>query len=167
MLTAFDIAKGEGIWRLPLVGIAGMFFGGDGNIYLNATTADQDSLTFSKQIDLGNMPSAQVVKVDAANGAVLWRVEPGGELHYVSGEFLYTLRSYMPDETDEDMDGLPGVESGYEKPPYLKLKRLHPRNGRVLFEHFQQRAPLDLRFEENTIRFVFKKEVQLLKFLSF
>jgi hypothetical protein len=36
-----------------------------------------------------------------------------------------------------------------------------------MWEHFQQRAPLDVAFEKNTIRMVFKKEVQVLKFFSF
>jgi hypothetical protein len=34
-----------------------------------------------------------------------------------------------------------------------------------MWEHFQQRAPLDVRFDRNTIRLVFKKEVQVLRTL--
>ena len=34
-------------------------------------------------------------------------------------------------------------------------------------EHFQQRAPMDVRFDKNTIRLVFKKEVQVLRSVSF
>jgi hypothetical protein len=57
-------------------------------------------------------------------------------------------------------------DSGLETQPYLRIKRINPRNGRVMWEHFQQRAPLDVQFEGNIIRLVFKKEVQVLKFLS-
>lgn len=166
MLTVFDLATGKSVWRLPSVGITAMFFDGVGNIYLNTTSAGPDALKYSKQIDIGSDVAAQVVKVDHRNGAVLWRAEPGGEVHYVSNQYIYTLQTYMPDPTDENLDGLPYVETGFEKPPYLKLKRLNPRNGRVMWEHFQQRAPLDARFDENTIRFVFKKEVQVLQFHS-
>lgn len=41
-----------------------------------------------------------------------------------------------------------------------------PANGRIMWEHFQQRAPLDVEFDKNTIRLVFKKEVQVLRFLA-
>jgi hypothetical protein len=35
-----------------------------------------------------------------------------------------------------------------------------------MWEHFQQRAPLDIQFDRNTIRLVFRKEVQVLRFLA-
>jgi hypothetical protein len=37
----------------------------------------------------------------------------------------------------------------------------------VLWEHSQERAPVDVRFKDNSIQIVFKKEVQVLKFFSF
>ena len=40
-------------------------------------------------------------------------------------------------------------------------------SGRVLWEQDQDRAPLDVRFKDNSIELVFKKEVQVLRFLSF
>ena len=58
-------------------------------------------------------------------------------------------------------------ETGLETPPYVKIKMLNPKNGHEVWEHFQQRAPLDVEFEKNTIRLVFRKEVQVLKFLTF
>jgi len=35
-----------------------------------------------------------------------------------------------------------------------------------MWEHFQQRAPLDVQFDQNRIRMVFRKEVQVLQFLA-
>jgi hypothetical protein len=35
-----------------------------------------------------------------------------------------------------------------------------------MWEHFQQRAPVDIEFNHNVVRIVFKKEVQVLKFPS-
>ena len=49
----------------------------------------------------------------------------------------------------------------------MSIKRLNPKNGRVMWEHVQQRAPVDVQFDQNSIRLVFKKEVQVLKFLTF
>ena len=36
-----------------------------------------------------------------------------------------------------------------------------------MWEHYQERAPLDAQFDGNSIALVFKKEVQVLKFLAF
>jgi hypothetical protein len=51
-------------------------------------------------------------------------------------------------------------------PSHVMIRRLNPSNGNVMWEHFQKRAPLDVHFDGNTIELVFKKEVQVLKFLS-
>ena len=37
--------------------------------------------------------------------------------------------------------------------------------GHVHCDHFEQRAPIDVQFEKNSIRLVFKEEVEVLKFL--
>ena len=49
----------------------------------------------------------------------------------------------------------------------MRIRRINPANGRVLWEYSQERAPLDVQFKDNAIQIVFKKEVQVLKFLSF
>jgi hypothetical protein len=71
----------------------------------------------------------------------------------------------MPEEPDED--GPAPVETGFETPPYLRIKRLNARTGHELWEHFEQRAPLEVQFDKNRIRLVFKKEVEVLKFVAF
>jgi hypothetical protein len=48
----------------------------------------------------------------------------------------------------------------------VRIKRLNPKNGKEIWEHFQDRGPLDIQFTKNTIELVFKKEVQILKFLA-
>ncbi|HWQ91948.1 MAG TPA: hypothetical protein VN673_09775, partial [Clostridia bacterium] len=77
---------------------------------------------------------------------------------------VYTLQSYMPYEPDLDDEV---IDDGPSTPPYMRIRRINPRNGSEMWEHFQQRAPLDVQFDKNSIRLVFKKEVQVLKFLSF
>jgi hypothetical protein len=164
VLSAFDLKTGSVRWRLPSVGIAGLFFDEADALYVNTTTASPESIKFSRQIDLSQKVSAVVLKVDARDGKVLWSVEPGGLVNYVSGDFVYTVRFYMPPEPDEDE--FPTTETGFETPPYLRIRRINPANGTVMWEYFQQRAPLDIQFDRNTIRLVFKKEVQVLRFLS-
>jgi hypothetical protein len=35
-----------------------------------------------------------------------------------------------------------------------------------MWEHVQKRAPLEVQFDQNTIRLVFKREVQVLRFVA-
>lgn len=164
VLTAFDLDKGEARWRFPSVGIAGLFFDDEGKIYVNSTTASPDTIKYSRQIDVTEKTSAVILKLDPAKGTTLWSAEPGGQISHLSGKFIYTIQSYQPDD-DEDNPYTP--DTGFEKLPYMKIKRINPKNGSVMWEHFQQRAPLDVQFDKNSIQLVFKKEVQVLKFLSF
>jgi hypothetical protein len=163
VLTAFDLATGNVRWRYPSIGIAGLFFDDRGAVYVNTSTAGPDNIRFPRQIDITRRDTSQVVKVEAKTGKALWTAEPGGLVNYVSGKFLYTVRSYMPEEPDEDD---PYAGEPPNTPPYMRIKRLDPKNGRVMWEHFQQRAPVDVQFDKNTIRLVFKKEVQVLRFLA-
>jgi len=164
VLTAFDLATGNARWRLPSVGISGLFFDEDGNIYVNSTTASPDRIKFSRQIDITERVGAVVLKIDAENGKILWTAEPGGQVSHVAGKNIFTINWFQPDDTEENSLYIP--DTGFETPPYMRIKRINPRNGRVMWEHFQQRAPLDVQFEGNTIRLVFKQEVQVLRFLS-
>jgi hypothetical protein len=166
-LSCFDLKTGDVAWRLPSVGISGMFFDNKGAIYLNTTTAGPDSLKFAKQIDISRPGFNAIAKVNPKNGAVLWQTESATPISYLKDQFIYTIQSYRPFEPDEDDDGIAPVETGFEKPPYLRIKRINPKTGDIMWEHFQQRAPLDAGFDGNLIRLVFKKEVQILRFLSF
>ncbi len=165
VLTAFDLASGKVRWRYLSVGIAGLFFDDRDNVYLNATTASPDSIKFSRQIDIMQKVTSVIVKLDPANGTPLWASEPGGMINYVSGKYVYVMQSYTPDE--EDRDNPYRVETGFEKDPFLRIRRINPSNGKEIWEHFQQRAPVDAAFDKNTIRLIFKKEVQVLKTLEF
>jgi outer membrane protein assembly factor BamB len=162
VLAAFDLAMGNARWRLPSVGVAGLFFDNKGMMYVNTTTASGESLKYSRQIDVSQKIRQVVLKLDAKTGKMLWQTEQQGMVNYVSGKFVYTTESY---EGDEGGDGI-GVKTGFEVPPHIRIKRLDPGNGRVLWEHYQRRAPLDVRFEANTIQLLFKQEMQLLKFIA-
>jgi hypothetical protein len=164
VLTAFDLATGNARWRLPSVGVVGLFFDDQDMMYVNTTTAGPDSLKYSRQIDVSQKTSSVVLKLDSKTGKTLWNAELNGLINCVSGKFIFTVKMYQPDEVDE-ADSV-GPQTGSDTPPYLRIKRIDPRTGREMWEHFQQRAPLDIQFDKNTIRLVFKKEVQVLRFLS-
>jgi hypothetical protein len=164
VLHAFDLKTGNARWRLPCVGISGIFFDEKDNLYVNGTDASPDSIKYSKQIDVSGKVNSLIQKVDAQTGKVLWGTQPGGAVGYVSGPFIYIVQSYSPDVDDEDEGD--SLTSGFETPPYVRIRRINPKNGKEMWEHFQQRAPLDVEFDKNTIRLVFRKEVQVLKFTT-
>ena len=91
---------------------------------------------------------------------LMWSIKPGGFISYLSGKFIYTVQFYDPGDED-------GSAAGIQLPAYLKIRRISPADGRVLWEQDQDRAPLDVRFKDNSIELVFKKEVQVLKYFSF
>ena len=164
ILTAFDLATGNVRWRLPSIGIAGLFFDDEGMIYVNTTTASPDSLKYSNQIDISRKDSPVVMKIEPKAGKVLWTANLGSLVNYVSGKFIYSVYSY---HADDDEDSAPNpADSILARESVLSIKRINPKNGHVLWEHVQPRAPYDIQFDHNTIRLVFKKEVQVLKFLA-
>jgi outer membrane protein assembly factor BamB len=160
VLTAFGLATGNARWRLPSVGVVGLFFDDRGMLFVNTTTADLENLKYSRQIDITQKIEAILLKIDPQTGRTLWSVKPGGFISYLSGKFIYTVQFYDPGDEE-------GSAAGIQLPAYLKIRRINPADGRVLWEVDQDRAPLVVRFKDNFIELVFKKEVQVLKFLSF
>ena len=160
VLTAFDLTTGNARWRLPSVGVVGLFFDDQGMLYVNTTTADPENIKYSRQIDITQKIEAILLKIDPQTGRTLWSVKPGGFISYLSGKFIYTVQFYDPGDEEASPTGI-------QIPAYLKIRRINPSDGRVLWEHDQERAPLDIRFKNNSIQIVFKKEVQVLKFISF
>jgi hypothetical protein len=160
VLTAFDLATGNARWRLPSVGVVGLFFDDQGMLYVNTTTADPENIKYSRQIDITQKIEAILLKIDPQTGRTLWSVKPGGFISYLSGKFIYTVQFYDP--RDEEVSA-----AGIQLPAYLRIRRISPADGHVLWEQDQDRAPLDVRFKDNSIQIVFKKEVQVLRFLSY
>ncbi len=163
VLSAFDLKTGNARWRLPSVGITGIFFDPQGMLYVNTTTGSPDKIKFSHQIDVNQKIISVVLKVAPKNGKIVWSSQIGGLVNYVSDKYIYTLQSYTPEEED---DNPYRQETGFEKQAFMRIKRLNPKNGHEMWEHFQQRAPLDAQFDKNYIRLVFKKEVQVLRSIT-
>jgi len=151
-ISAFDITTGDRHWKLDSPQINGLVFDDKGGIYANSSTS------------FGDKAYALVQKINSKTGEVTWHVEREGAVGYASDNFVYAVESYKGD-TDES-DGLPGMKTIFHVSPYISIKRLDPANGRILWHHFQQRFPLDVHFDKNSFNFLFKKEVQVLKFIS-
>ena len=163
MLSAFDLANGNARWRLQSVGVSGLFFDTDGMIYINTTDAGPDAIKYSRQIDVSQKTLAVVQKIDPKNGEV------PGRRSLAARSATSSANSFTPcsSTTPAILRMSPYTpDTGMETKPYLKIKLLNPKNGHEVWEHWQQRAPLDVEFENNTIRLVFRKEIQVLKFLT-
>ncbi|HWD91467.1 MAG TPA: B-box zinc finger protein [Verrucomicrobiae bacterium] len=161
-LTAFDLASGNVRWRVPTIGIAGLFFDDQGTMYVNSTTADLDSLKYSRQIDISKKTAVSVLHIECKTGKVLWNVQPGGLVSHVDGKFVFCFASHQAPDLDPDsLTTLPGMLNSA-----MDLRRLSPGNGKIMFDYSEPRAPLSVRFKGNVIELVFRKEVEVLKFLT-
>jgi hypothetical protein len=163
VLTAFDLNSGNARWRLPSVGVVGLFFDNQDNVYVNTTTGNPDDIRYSHQIDVTRKTKSVVAKINGKNGQILWRVEPGGFATYVSGDFIYVMESYDPNPTDEEV--MNDMTASLQKPAFMYLRRLRPSDGRLLWEYYDVRCPVSWSFENNSIQLVFKREVQVLRYL--
>jgi hypothetical protein len=168
VLTAYDPSSGNVHWRIPSVGVVGLFFDDKGMVYINTTTGNPDDIKYSRQIDVDKQTQAVVMKVDPANGNILWKATDGGFISYLSGKFIYAFRSYDAGDPDEQYSD---ATAGLTAPSYLKIIRINPANGRVMWEHDEDRAPVlmgvGVQFDRNTISIVLKKEVEVLHFFIF
>lgn len=161
VLTAFDLSTGNARWRLGSVGVVGLFFDDRGMLYINTTTGNPNDLKYSRQIDVTKKTQAVLVKVDPATGRTVWTSRPRGFVVYLSGKFIYTFYAFDPgDEEDQANDGTAGLVN----PAFLCITRIDPKSGRALWEHTENRAPIDTRFDGNTIRLLFRKEVEVLRY---
>ena len=165
VLSAYDLATGNARWRLPSIGVVGLFFDDQGMLYINTTTGNPDDIKYARQIDITKATAAVLLKVDPRSGKILWNVRPGGFICHLSGRYIYLLQSNDPNPTDEEV--MNDMMASLQKPPYLRVARINPKNGRVLWQFYQDRAPVYFRFNDNFIELVFKKEVQVLTYLSF
>ena len=162
-VTAFDLATGNVRWRVPTIGTVGLFFDDQGALYVNSTTADLDTLRFERQIDIQKKIVASVLRVDCETGKVFWTVQPGGFVSHVEGKFVICFASHQAPDLDPDaLTTLPGMLDSA-----MDIRRLDIKTGRQLWDYPEKRAPVSVRFHGNFIELVFRKEVEILKFLSF
>ncbi len=166
VLSAYDLATGNARWRLPSIGVVGLFFDNDGNVYVNTTTGNPDDIKYARQIDVTKSTQAVLLKLDPRTGKTLWSVKPGGFISYLSGKFIYTVQSNDPNPTDVEV--LSDTLQGLQKPAYLRIARINPNNGREMwvYQDSLPRAPFFIHFKDNTIELLFKREVQVLSYLS-
>ena len=152
-VNAFDPTNGTLRWRTACLDPSSVVFDDKGDLYVNIVVSGSDKAY------------AGVQKIEAATGKALWKAEREGSAAHASGKLLYTVDSYRGDA--DDSDGLPGMRTIFHVAAFLRIRRLDMETGKVKWGHVQERFPLDVRFEKNSFQLLFKKEVQLLKFVHF
>lgn len=163
VLSAFDLSNGNARWRIPSVGIVGLFFDDKGMLYVNTTTGNPDDIKYARQIDVNKSTEAVFMKIDPAVGKILWNVKPGGVVRYVSGKFIYAVTSFDPGDGDEQtMDSLAGIE----RQPLTRIICINPSDGRILWQHDEARTPMNIQFDGSFIRIISKKDVEVLHYLA-
>ena len=165
VLTAYDLSSGNARWRLPSVGVVGLFFDDQGNVYINTTTGNPDDIKYSRQIDVTRNTEAVVSKIDSKTGKTLWSVKPGGFVSYLAGKFIYVVECYDPNPSDQDV--INDMTASLQKPAYLRIARIRPSDGKIMWEYYDRdRCPVTWRFDANSIELIFKREVQVLRYLT-
>ncbi len=151
MLTCFELATGQARWRLTSVGISRVQLDGEGRLYVNTTTASPDVIDFPKQVNIFEKTRPVILKVDAATGKVLWKVDNIADECILSGKYVYAARS---------SSGL------YGSGTHFNLYRLDPVKGEELWNYYQERWPRNTGYHGNQFMLQWKDEVQVLKFLT-
>jgi len=160
ILTAFDLRTGQARWRLPSVGISKLLFDEQGMMYVNTTSDSQDAIKYSQQIDVSKKVWPVILKVDPRSGRILWKTGNRGWVSRISGKFIYATESHPGEDS-----GMLSMGRGI--PAHVRIYRLDLADGTDLWEHYDNRFPLALDFQQNTIQILFKKEMQVLKFIAF
>ena len=159
VLTAFDLATGNVRWRLPSVGIAGLLFDDAGMLYVNSSDAAQEKAKFSQQIDIQERTRLLILKLDPRVGKTLWTARNVGRLARATGKFLYSVEWAVGDDNSRAPMG--------QMKAHVRIHRLDPGDGHAIWEHFEKREPVAFDARGTTFTILFKKELEMLEFLSF
>ena len=148
-LAAFERKSGRLLWRLPSVGIRKVQLDGNGHLYVLSSNG-------------GGMDVEPVtMKVEAAKGKILWKLEKYQDC-FVTGGDLYATR-----ETRNADDAVNQVFDGSKAPQTrFKLYKLSTRNGQPQWEWFQTRRPLWIDADEKKVGILFYDELQVLKSIA-
>jgi putative pyrroloquinoline-quinone binding quinoprotein len=156
VLAAFDIATGNARWRLPSVGVSSLKFDAEGMMYVISTSAQQEQIKYTEQIDVRRKVKPVMMKVDPRTGQIIWTLNQTGQSCLFSGKYFYAVEAFIGG----------GKRFGKEVPAHTRIYRLHPRDGRVIWDHVEKHYPVDIDFQDNQIVALFPGEMKVLRFLS-
>ena len=160
VLTRFDLFTGNVRWRLTSVGISEMQMDDRGNLYVDSTTAGAESIRFSQQVSLRNRVELVIMRVDPAQGKVLWTSHFDSARYRAlpSGKFLYSTREW------QEQDPL-RMEDGPDN--NFNIKLLHASSGDPIWTYpLAKKTLVKAEVQQNWILLQFTDGVRVLKFFS-
>ena len=156
-LTAFDVASGQAVWRLPSLGIRKMVMDGEGFLYVLSGNSHVESLTFAMDASFGDSVPI-TMRVNAADGKIAWQVEKYQDV-WASGKDVYALReSQNPHDVEAQV-----FNRDKAVDTRVKLYKLSRGNGSPLWEWFQPRRPLAVEAHGKSVAILFGEELQIIK----
>lgn len=166
VLTAFSLPSGDIRWRLTSIGIHRLQIDGQGNLYVDTTTASPEDIQYSEQINLEGAAPV-LLKVAADSGKILWQVEKHGQACFLSGKYVYTISEQSGGGTL--FTGLAEAVNAPrpEGPSYFHAYRINPDDGKVMWDFYREELPGDVSFFGNRFLLRFGSKVETWKFLSF
>lgn len=160
-LTAFERGSGKVIWRLPSVGIRKVQADAEGMLYVCSDNASAESLRYSQDARLREGQTCVLMKVDPANGKVLWSV-PKYEDCFVAENGVYATRF-----ANNAQDGIDRVFDSSKVPECrFLLFKLSARDGSPQWQWLQFHHPLSIDAEGRKVSILFRNEFQSLKSLA-
>jgi len=162
VLTAFDLKKGEALWRVNSVGISSLALDGDGNVYVSSTTAGPENIRYARQISFSNKIYPQILKVELKSGKVLWQSPRVGSDCMVTGGIVYT--------TSAQTSGVDAMASMMNRsdaalPVHWRMFRLNPSNGKDEWEYYRNGGPRETYPRQKRILLHYNEALVMLKYL--
>ena len=152
-LSAFDLATGQPVWRLPNAGIRKVLLDGADTLYVCSANGDEDAPGYAGESIL--------LKVDARQGKTLWKQEGYGDCLVTDGQLYVTKET----RNAEDM-----VNSVFDPSKAIqcrwKLYKLNKRTGEAQWEWFQTRRGRTVAGHGRTVGLLFGDELQVLKSIA-
>lgn len=150
MITCFELATGQVVWRLPSVGTRRVVANPAGStLFVATTTATVEDLKHPLEARLWERARPLILRVDAASGREVWRQVGLANECYLSDSLLYAWWLAR---------GMSGEQN------LLHLYRLDPANGRPLWHRYEERWPRRLLFQGRHLLLQWEDAVEVYEF---
>ncbi len=151
-LTAFALATGQPVWRVPSAGIRKLQHDGRGALYVSTGGGDNVAPGGTEPLTL---------KIDAKTGKILWKIAKYQDC-FVSGGQVYATRETR---NSEDM-----VNAVFDRSKAIqcrwKIYKLTAGKGEPQWEWFQTRRPLSVDADGRKVTLLFGDELQVIQSIA-
>ncbi|MDB6053473.1 MAG: Pyrrolo-quinoline quinone [Verrucomicrobiales bacterium] len=154
VLSCFEIASGNVVWRLTSVGIQKLTFDNKGFIYVSTTGRTPESIQYSEQSRVGDRDLEVLLKVEEKTGVVKWKIENLGSDCHLSGKYLYTTSL---------------IWGGFTRDPeaHFRVYRIHPDSGKQIWEYYHKGSANGVSAQGRSIALDYGDKIEVIKYFDF